>query len=85
MQVYAPYGHTYNAHLTRVAPGIPGNVRAGDIIGWVGSTGLAGGSLPHNHFEFWPNQIPSNWIESTYGYAVIDGAINPYPLLVDAC
>ena len=85
VQVYAPYGHTYNAHLTRVAPGIPGNVRAGDIIGWVGSTGLAGGSLPHNHFEFWPNQIPSNWIESTYGYAVIDGAINPYPLLVDAC
>jgi murein DD-endopeptidase MepM/ murein hydrolase activator NlpD len=85
VQVYAPYGHTYNAHLVRVAPGVPGNVSAGDIIGWVGSTGLAGGSLPHNHFEFWPNQVPSGWPESAYGYAVIDGAGNPYPLLVNAC
>jgi murein DD-endopeptidase MepM/ murein hydrolase activator NlpD len=85
VQVYASYGHTYNAHLTRVASTVPGNVRAGDIIGWVGSTGLAGGSLPHNHFEFWPSQIPSGWPESAYGYAVIDGAVNPYPLLQNAC
>jgi murein DD-endopeptidase MepM/ murein hydrolase activator NlpD len=85
VQVYGRYGHTYNAHLVRVASTVPGPVSAGDIIGWVGSTGTAGGSLPHNHFEFWPNVIPSGWPQSAYGYSVIDGAVNPYPLLVNAC
>jgi murein DD-endopeptidase MepM/ murein hydrolase activator NlpD len=55
------------------------------VIGYVSSTGLAGGSTPHNHFEFWPNVIPANWPQSYYGYSQIDGAINPYPMLVAAC
>jgi hypothetical protein len=29
--------------------------------------------------------IPSNWPESPYGYAVIDDAVNPYPLLAAVC
>ena len=81
--VSGKYGATYNAHMTSIAK--LGPVQAGDVIGYVGSTGLAGGETNHNHFEFRPAVIPSPWIASYYGYAVIDDAINPYPLLVEAC
>ena len=77
------YGRSYNAHLLSIAK--LGPVKAGDIIGFVSSTGLAGGSTPHNHFEFRPHVIPSGWPVSYYGYSVIEDSINPYPLLVDAC
>jgi murein DD-endopeptidase MepM/ murein hydrolase activator NlpD len=77
------YGYVYNAHLRSIAK--LGPVSAGDVIGYVSSTGLAGGSTPHDHFEFWPRVIPSGWPTSYYGYSVIDGAINPYPLLVAVC
>jgi murein DD-endopeptidase MepM/ murein hydrolase activator NlpD len=83
VQVYGAYGYTYNAHLLSIEK--LGHVEAGDIIGRVSSTGLAGGSTPHNHFEFHPGVMPSSWPESYYGYSVIGDAINPYPLLVDAC
>ncbi|HEX7246908.1 MAG TPA: peptidoglycan DD-metalloendopeptidase family protein [Actinomycetota bacterium] len=81
--VSGKYGATYNAHMTSIAK--LGSVQAGDVIGYVGSTGLAGGETNHNHFEFRPNVIPSPWPASYYGHSVIDDAINPYPLLVDAC
>jgi murein DD-endopeptidase MepM/ murein hydrolase activator NlpD len=81
--VSGKYGATYNAHMTSIAK--LGAVRAGDVIGYVGSTGLAGGETNHNHFEFRPNVIPAGWPASYYGHSVIDDAINPYPLLVDAC
>jgi murein DD-endopeptidase MepM/ murein hydrolase activator NlpD len=83
VQVYGAYGYTYNAHLGSIAK--LGPVQAGDVIGYVSSTGLAGGSTPHDHFEFHPNVIPAGWQVSYYGYSVIGTAINPYPLLVDAC
>jgi murein DD-endopeptidase MepM/ murein hydrolase activator NlpD len=83
VKVAGTYGTTYNAHLGSIVK--LGSVHAGDVIGTVSSTGIAGGTTPHDHFEFWPNVVPSDWIVSYYGYAVIDGAINPYPLLVDAC
>ena len=81
--VSGKYGATYNAHMTSIAK--LGPVQAGDVIGYVGSTGLAGGVTNHNHFEFRPNVMPSGWPESYYGYAIIEDAINPYPLLVAAC
>ena len=50
----------------------------------MGDTGDATG-IPHNHFEFHPNVMPSSWPASYYGYSIIEDAINPYPLLVAAC
>lgn len=81
--VSGQYGATYNAHMTSIAT--LGPVQAGDVIGYVGSTGLAGGEVNHNHFEFRPSVMPSSWPASYYGYSIIDDAINPYPLLVAAC
>jgi murein DD-endopeptidase MepM/ murein hydrolase activator NlpD len=81
--VQGQYGSTYNAHMTSIAQ--LGPVQAGDVIGYVGSDGLAGGEVNHNHFEFRPSVMPSNWPASYYGYSIIEDAINPYPLLVAAC
>lgn len=75
------YGYTYNAHLMQ--PGVTGPVSAGDIIGYVGTTGNA--STPHNHFEWHPYTIPTNWPVSPYGYSVIGSAVNPWPLLSQVC
>lgn len=74
-------GYTYNAHMSSIAK--LGAVQAGDVIGYVGATGDT--STPHNHFEWHPNVIPSNWPESPYGYSVIGDAVNPYPVLAAVC
>ncbi|HSJ51953.1 MAG TPA: peptidoglycan DD-metalloendopeptidase family protein [Actinomycetota bacterium] len=80
--VHGEHGYTYNAHL--MAPGVTGPVQAGQIIGYVGTTGNA--STPHNHFEWHPNVIPSNWPVSPYGYSMLgNGAVNPWPLLSQVC
>jgi peptidoglycan hydrolase CwlO-like protein len=85
--VYAPDGsYVYNAHLDHYATKSSGPVQAGDIIGYVGDTGDAIGT-PHDHFEWHPAQIPSNWPASYYGYTVVGptDAVNPYPILYDVC
>jgi murein DD-endopeptidase MepM/ murein hydrolase activator NlpD len=48
--VHGEYGYAYNAHLS--ALGSLGPVEAGDVIGYVGSTGHSSG--PHDHFEWHP-------------------------------
>jgi murein DD-endopeptidase MepM/ murein hydrolase activator NlpD len=82
--VDGPHGRVYNAHLSAYSTNSSGPVQAGDVIGYVGDTGDAIGT-PHLHFEFHPYSIPGSWPASSYGYSVIEDAINPYPLLLYAC
>jgi murein DD-endopeptidase MepM/ murein hydrolase activator NlpD len=84
--VVGQYGKVYNAHLSKYSESSNGRVSAGDVIGYVGDSGDASG-LPHDHFEFHPNSMPEvgSWPKSYYGFSTIEDAINPYPLLVQAC
>jgi peptidoglycan LD-endopeptidase LytH len=84
--VVGQYGKVYNAHLSKYSENSNGRVSAGDVIGYVGDSGDASG-LPHDHFEFHPNSMPEvgSWPKSYYGFSTIEDAINPYPLLVQAC
>jgi murein DD-endopeptidase MepM/ murein hydrolase activator NlpD len=76
-------GTVYNAHLLRYSANSNSSVSAGEVIGYVGSTGYS--STPHDHFEFHPSSMPGSWPTSYYGYSVIEDAINPYPMLLQAC
>jgi murein DD-endopeptidase MepM/ murein hydrolase activator NlpD len=53
--VHGEYGYVYNAHLSVL--GSLGPVEAGDVIGYVGSTGHSSG--PHDHFEWHPENGPA--------------------------
>jgi murein DD-endopeptidase MepM/ murein hydrolase activator NlpD len=81
VNVYGDLGYTYNAHLMQ--PGVTGQVSAGQVVGYVGATGDT--STPHDHFEWHPNVIPSDWPFSPYGFNVIGSAVNPFPLLAQVC
>ncbi len=65
----------YYAHLSAYSPLAREGaaVKAGDVIGFVGTTGDAAGTPPHLHFEIHPRELL--WM----GY---DGAIDPYPYLM---
>jgi murein DD-endopeptidase MepM/ murein hydrolase activator NlpD len=65
----------YFAHLSAFSPlAFEGSqVKAGDVIGFVGATGDAVGTPPHLHFEIHPAALLG------LGY---DGVINPYPYLL---
>ena len=64
----------YYAHLSAFSPLAQegAQVKAGDVIGFVGTTGDAVGTPPHLHFEIHPRGLL--WM----GY---DGVVNPYPYL----
>ncbi|GBC87013.1 Chromosome partition protein Smc [bacterium HR12] len=81
--VYGANGYVYNAHLSAYSEKSNGPVQAGDIIGYVGETGDT--DTPHNHFEWHPNVIPSDWPASPSRYSVIGSAVHPWPLLQAVC
>ncbi len=67
---------TYYAHLDAYAPGLAEQqeVRQGQKLGTVGSTGNADPSAPHLHFAIMQTTPESAWWEPAV-------SINPYPVL----
>jgi murein DD-endopeptidase MepM/ murein hydrolase activator NlpD len=68
VKVFGVDGYVYNAHLS--AYGNLGDVSVGDVIGFVGNTGNAQFSVPHDHFEWHPAGGP---------------AVDPFPYLNEVC
>jgi murein DD-endopeptidase MepM/ murein hydrolase activator NlpD len=68
----------YYAHLQSYAPGLKEGmqVRAGDVIGFVGSTGNAVASAPHLHFAITRIESREEWWKGA--------SINPYFALLEA-
>jgi predicted deacylase len=66
----------YGSHLSAVAPGLsPGlRVPAGQLLGYVGTSGDAAGTAPHLHFGISHPTFPGDW-------SVRRGEIDPYPYL----
>jgi murein DD-endopeptidase MepM/ murein hydrolase activator NlpD len=66
----------YYAHLDSYAPGLAEGqqVRAGQVLGSVGSTGDADPAAPHLHFEIMRTIPQAHWYDKAED-------INPYPLL----
>ena len=66
----------YYAHLAGYAMDLREGaaVRAGDVIGYVGSSGDADPGAPHLHFEIMRKDPSASWSEGR--------SVNPYPLLV---
>ncbi|WP_101926294.1 MULTISPECIES: M23 family metallopeptidase [Luteimonas] len=68
----------YYAHLQAYAPGLAegAQVRQGDVLGTVGSTGNADPAAPHLHFAIFRLTPEKQWWTGE--------PVNPYPLLRDA-
>lgn len=65
----------YYAHLDRYAPDLKEGqqLKRGDVIGYVGSTGNADPAAPHLHFAIFELNAEKQWWKGT--------PINPYPVL----
>ncbi len=60
-------------HLSSIEVTMGQEVRAGDVVGRVGNTGLSTGS--HLHWEFWAGGVSVNalqWLSSSYPWAALD-------------
>ena len=68
----------YYAHLQGYAPGLKEgmDLRRGDLIGYVGTTGNADAKTPHLHFTVFRLGTPPRWWQGE--------AVNPYPALARA-
>jgi murein DD-endopeptidase MepM/ murein hydrolase activator NlpD len=62
-------------HMSRIAVGAGSHVRAGQVIGYVGSTGLSTG--PHLHYELYRGGIPVN--PATVSFTVVN-QVDPHEL-----
>jgi len=78
------YGSRY-AHLSRFADGIRAGTRVhqGDVIGYVGSTGLSTG--PHLHYEFHSDgrAVDPNRVKFITGEPVVASARGRFRALVE--
>ena len=65
----------YYAHLDRYADGLQegAQVKRGDVIGYVGTSGNADPNAPHLHFAVFELTPEKQWWKGT--------PVNPYPLL----
>lgn len=74
---YDPSGQIayYYAHLQRYAEGLHDGqeIKRGDVIGYVGSSGNADPGTPHLHFAVFRLGTPPKWWQGD--------AVNPYPAL----
>ena len=79
VKVYGAQGYVYMAHL--VGYGALGKVSAGTVVGFVGNTGDALHTSPHDHFEWHPKSLASfdRLIANT------GGAVDPFPYLYVVC
>lgn len=80
VKVHGAQGYVYMAHL--VAYGVTEkDVLAGQVVGYVGTSGNAQGTHPHNHFEWHPNEVQpfDEYLEGA------NGAVNPFPYLRIVC
>lgn len=68
----------YYAHLDRYAEGLKegGRVKAGDVIGYVGSTGNANADAPHLHFALFRLNAQREWWKGE--------PVNPYQQLLES-
>jgi murein DD-endopeptidase MepM/ murein hydrolase activator NlpD len=82
VRVHGAQGYVYMAHMVAYAPGVDGvNVPAGTVVGFVGETGDARGTSPHDHFEWHPNHVaPYDRV-----IAGTNGAVDPFPYLQVVC